>query len=259
MDYEKKYNEALERARKIHDEIVNNEVIGFPEQITDIFPELRESKDERVIKTLYHLVIDHDWLNGATKEEVLTWLEKQKEYHIPWYDYQKSKEAGYTIVPNEEYDRLTKPAEWSDEDERNRDRAIFYTGFYQLNQGTTKGSEECIDWLKSLRPQPKQEWSEEDELCFDSFSALMSLLDDDIPEKEPVIKWVKQLKNRFSNSDPRSVGLHYILKSKPHWKPSKEQIQALEYVVSSIPPNYLKEQEYMTTLIGQVIQQLKKL
>ena len=79
MDYEKKYNEALERARKIHREIVNNEIIGFPGQIEEIFPELRESEDERVIRTLYYLVRDHDWLNGATQGEALAWLEKQKE------------------------------------------------------------------------------------------------------------------------------------------------------------------------------------
>lgn len=38
----KAYDEALERARRIHEEILNSELIGFPEQIREIFPELRE-------------------------------------------------------------------------------------------------------------------------------------------------------------------------------------------------------------------------
>ena len=48
--------------------------------------------------------------------EWFSWLEKQKEHHIPWYDYQKSKEAGYTIVPNEEYEQLIKQKEQKPED-----------------------------------------------------------------------------------------------------------------------------------------------
>ena len=88
MDYEKKYNEALERARKIHDEIVNNEVLGFPGQITDIFPELRESEDERTLKGLqnflWHIangeMNDRGTMPSAKMcQEWLACLEKQKE------------------------------------------------------------------------------------------------------------------------------------------------------------------------------------
>ena len=77
MDYEKAYKEALERARKIHDEIVNNEVIGFPGQITDIFPELAESEDEKIRKKIEQLIRLNT--SGAEKTHLLAWLEKQKE------------------------------------------------------------------------------------------------------------------------------------------------------------------------------------
>jgi len=79
----KAYDEALERAIKILDEILNNELIGFPDQIREIFPELRESDDERIRKALIKLFqecdTDIEFCNtGFTYQEVLDWLEKQK-------------------------------------------------------------------------------------------------------------------------------------------------------------------------------------
>jgi len=44
----KDYDEALKRARKILNEILDNEILGFPDQIREIFPELRGSEDERI-------------------------------------------------------------------------------------------------------------------------------------------------------------------------------------------------------------------
>lgn len=79
--YEKLYNEALERARKIHNEILNNEIIGFPDQIREIFPQLRESEDERIrkwiVSYIHHGVFTEDEHPMALK--AVEWLEKQKE------------------------------------------------------------------------------------------------------------------------------------------------------------------------------------
>ena len=85
MDYEKKYNEALERARKIHDEIVNNEVIGFPGQITDIFPELAESEDEKAKKIIASVFSEagNRYIQKSERDIVLAYLEKQKEIPMP--------------------------------------------------------------------------------------------------------------------------------------------------------------------------------
>ena len=76
--------------------------------------------------------------------------------------------------------------EWSEEDERNRDRAIFYTRFYQRNEGTTKGSEECIDWLKSLRPS----WKPSEE----HLEALLNTLHPDDPYYSDLKSLYEQLK-----------------------------------------------------------------
>jgi len=113
--YEKKYNEALERAKAYH----RNELAGSRREMTEyIFPELRESNDERIRKYLIEELKAAKSVGELkfiipqpTREECIAYLEKQKESHIPWYDYQKSKEAGYTIVPNEEYEQLIKQKE----------------------------------------------------------------------------------------------------------------------------------------------------
>ena len=48
--------------------------------IQTLVPELAESEDERIIKTLQECVKNRNWpLNGPTQEEVLAYLEKQKE------------------------------------------------------------------------------------------------------------------------------------------------------------------------------------
>ncbi len=76
--YEKKYNEALERAKK------NWELSNCPSRamLEEVFPELRESEDERMIKWIikvldegYKAFFEMDY----SKEDVLSWLKKQKE------------------------------------------------------------------------------------------------------------------------------------------------------------------------------------
>lgn len=92
--YEKKYNEALERARNLMEQVRNNELLGFPDQFTEIFPELRESEDERIRKDIIGgLMWQRDNLKSEgphdnnlilpgfclTVGKLLTYLEKQKE------------------------------------------------------------------------------------------------------------------------------------------------------------------------------------
>ena len=160
------------------------------------------SEDERIRKEIIDFLetIPASELKRIPRpiSEWFAWLEKQKEHHIPWYDYQKSKEAGYTIVPNEEYEQLIKqkeqkpqvfceakaydlgykqgkedatkeqkPAEWSEEDERIR-KAIL--GFLNPDKGGTKYSSnaelvEWSDWLKSLRPSWKPSEEQMNCLC----------------------------------------------------------------------------------------------
>ena len=69
MDYKKKYDEALERAKRKID-------AGFlaSADLSYIFPELAESEDERIRKEIRDFLIDLE-----CKEEWVTYLEKQKQ------------------------------------------------------------------------------------------------------------------------------------------------------------------------------------
>ncbi len=81
MDYEKKYKEAIERARQIHDA---DRVSGIELTTCEkIFPELAESEDEKIRKALIFnlgdMPEDTELRNGITNRDVLAWLEKQGE------------------------------------------------------------------------------------------------------------------------------------------------------------------------------------
>ena len=127
MDYEKEYKEALERAKA-----------GKP--LDEVFPELKESEDERIRKELWEyfhnlqLSSDSDFSPSFTIDDVLSYLDNQKEQ---------------------------KPAEWSEEDEEMLNSCISSIEeskenryAYKENDGDTSYDRE-IAWLKSLRPSWK--------------------------------------------------------------------------------------------------------
>ena len=80
MDYEQKYNEALERAKKWEREHPHGYVIK--DMMEYIFPELRESEDERIRRTLVEYFgpkVQLDFVRGVPIQKIRDWLEKQKE------------------------------------------------------------------------------------------------------------------------------------------------------------------------------------
>ena len=143
MDYEKEYKYALERARK-----------GMP--MDEVFPELKESEDERIRKAIESIIrmygkTQGEWITGYDMDtlvvhlrDAFTYLEKQKDSKVVKFDH----------------DREQKPAEWSEEDELMISACIAF-----IQDEKFKGYErsyECIDWLKSLRPQPHWKPSEKE-------------------------------------------------------------------------------------------------
>ena len=106
----KAYDEALERARKIHNEILDNEILGFPDQIREIFPELRESEDERIYNEIMEFfkmnekrcIVDNSYTRW------IAWLEKQKEFAEHGYGLYYYHNGGFTFV--------ARPAEEKDEE-----------------------------------------------------------------------------------------------------------------------------------------------
>lgn len=135
MDYEKKYNEALERAKEL---LLGNEHSNtIRSYFEHIFHELAESEDERIRKaivlgikrcadagSIFGTVINNE---GVNYHDVLEWLEKQKELMPPVNVdpcdascdayYQRGLNNGYEL--GLEAGRKEQKPAWSEEDEKN--------------------------------------------------------------------------------------------------------------------------------------------
>lgn len=142
-----------------------------------------DSEDERIRKGLSKFL--WDVANGEVKsmpsasqcQEWLSYLEEQKpgtteDNPIVPFDtklFQDGVEVGRRL----EREDMQKPAEWSEEDEE-----IIYSlrsFLIQAEQSGRYGSiqiaqiEQCLNWLKSLRPQPHWKPSEEQMGAFRSY------------------------------------------------------------------------------------------
>ena len=86
MDYEKKYKEALANARQ---EYNTTENVERKQWLEELFPELKESEDERIRKEILSLV---QYTKGRLigykprihQDKMITWLEKQGDSPIKW-------------------------------------------------------------------------------------------------------------------------------------------------------------------------------
>ena len=86
-----KYNETLEKA-KAYDEALKLMRDCVPDEDglvhvrpSDIFPELKESKDEEIRKALINVFAthkDYEVFFGVSVDDIVAWLEKQGERHI---------------------------------------------------------------------------------------------------------------------------------------------------------------------------------
>ena len=84
MNYEQKYNNALERARGLLEGMDEGDYLASSEDIENIFPELKESKDERIKNFLIGFIKICTWTEKKdqgwpSREDCLTWLKKQSE------------------------------------------------------------------------------------------------------------------------------------------------------------------------------------
>lgn len=134
---EKKYNEALEQAKKELATCCSMDC-DAARLIFRLFPQLRESEDERIRKAVVSLVYEmkgtYQSFAKVELDNMVAWLEKQKEQ---------------------------KPAEWSEEDEDMLNSCISSIEeakenryAYKETDGDTSYDHE-IEWLKSLRPYKK--------------------------------------------------------------------------------------------------------
>lgn len=118
MDYKEEYQKALERAKR-----------GLP--IDEVFPELKEGEDERIMKEI---------IGYLTHRAEATAFVSESEDCERWATYlEKHKEQ--------------KPAEWSEEDEEMIDRICAHLEFIEAgcDSDVKEKLEKRIKWMRRLK------------------------------------------------------------------------------------------------------------
>lgn len=193
-----------------------------------------ESEDERIRKRII-AYLKACTLHKDIVDEFVSYLEKQKEQkpididfvsdwlrkHIKTYvnseynEFHKTVEYDGSInierliedlkkaIEQRPFARennfVSEPAEWSDEDEGMLNCII--ATLCEESHGGREANDKMVVWLenrlKILRPQPKQEWSEEDK---EMIQDIIDLLDPNIaaPDFHEIEKWLKSLPERFN-------------------------------------------------------------
>ena len=243
-DYEKKYKEALERAKNYHD---NNFSFGTTKLTEAIFPELHESEDEKIRKAVVSLVYEmkgtYQSFAKVELDKMVAWLEKQKEqkpilevFGFKVGDAVRLKDGDgrkHIIKSFEEVEGVHGPNFYHVEFEDNSARDGIYPGEEYPNGYYTQ--------MEKFEEEQKPAWSEEDEKM-----------------RNLAIEWAETMSGQFSFVDMGSTDFRKIvawLKSlRPSWKPSEEQMDALaEATMKDTFPNVNK------VLLESLYEQLKKL
>ena len=258
MNYEQKYKEALEKLRAFHRDYKNiSHLVDVKGELESIFPELKESEDERIRKEIIQSIQDN--MCVIHKDKCIAWLEKQA--NIPHFTFDDILALQCAMkatekADNELYEQLKSLHDrlndvyWLEKQGKNKDQnnriyiQKFNIGDTVYRQGWSDNTIEKIyndgkfepvyickneegleshisfseqdEWkLKDrMQSQPKQEWSEEDNIkCIYSYLELYLNHATDINE----IEECKYLKDWLKSLKPQN-----------HWKPSEEQMQALK-------------------------------
>ncbi len=169
-------------------------------------------------------------MKGNNAKEIVdfyyAYIENQKGQKLAeWSEEEKERirqNGRLDVCYNPEKYGLCHKIEWSEEDRENFE---WFDKFFRAESVIAGGKDIPQDkylWFKSLRPQPKQEWSEEDEVKIKVLDSIIryiiKVIDKDVLEGfgtnyEELFSWLKSLRGR--------------LKPSSNWKPTEEQMRCL--------------------------------
>ena len=258
MDFEKAYKDALERARKKikHD----NDHVLYESDIEEIFPELKESEDERIRKVIrLALIASEDDLSAfykthdITRKECTDWLEKQKIVPV-----QTEKERNYIRTlqglisdflrdndgqANQEFyqecwdwlegrhveQKELKSAEWND----SVAKEMFIKALERAVEQTKKGYEltDCDkhSWWEDFKVYSEiksAEWSKED---IEVLETTIAVIEKNIKKGSQIT--TKATPSGYINREDLIKRLK-SLRPQPYWKPSSHELGALRTAIS---------------------------
>ena len=179
--------EKLEEARVIY-ETASDET---KRALESLFPELKENKDEKIRKALVDYFVsrleigdeNREWANGITYEEVVSYLEKQKDQN---------------------------PSERSEREER----------LMKALQTSNARIAELVEENYNLK-ETKQEWGKEEKKDIQEASDYLRDYANNCVQGGNSKLYIQSLADRIESLRPQ-----------PHWKPSKEQMEALRELLN---------------------------
>ena len=216
----KAYDEALERARKYMAK-------GYDVLMPEIFPELAENRDERILEIIKHCIesryLHTSTIKGISQEECFAWLEKQGESYtkrdvddafaegmaFAKDELEKQSEQKYAPI---DIDKMVD--KYANTKERGNEE--FGLPLNCMIRAYRQGINDVIGKV-ALKPT----WSEEDEKNLQGIiNAIKELrcqsLLSEIEIYDDYIDWLKSLKQKYA------------------WKPSDEQMDALETLYDNL-------------------------
>ena len=250
MDYEKKYKEALERAKGMHEQGM------MPERLEYVFPELKESEDERIKKELISfLQLPHPQFVGERKQEKwIAWLEKQAEHA----NFRNKIQIGDKVTRNKDgvlvnlsqLKRVAKKDEKQGEQKPNynnkelKDVVIEELSKYNNNCLNTPWATDSTGLQYPLyfanlgakwQKKQKSVWSEKDEA---KLKSILFHIED--VENKDVIDWFKSLKDRVQPQN--------------RWKPSGFHLECISDAIA-----IYEERSINAIGLKEILEELKKL
>ena len=252
-----RYDEALKEAVIAH----KDEDRHLKATLERIFPELKESEDDMTRKEIMHHIEfggSHNIIPHQRAKLWIAWLEKQGEHanfrnKIQIGDKVTRNEDGVLVnlsqlnrvAKKDEKQGEQKPAEWSEEDETGLTNTIIMlkegASLHFAKDDITK----AVDFLKSLKdrvqPQPKQSLDEDTQQWVDAM----------IKDYEG---WCDTDKNHKATIETK-ISILKSLRPQSTWKPSKEQMKALNTCIMQGEISYVGQGTELQSLYND----LKKL
>jgi len=222
----KAYDEALEKAHQL---CTYPTTKPFISDLQDLFPELKESEDEKIMKEIKAFIRSRGSQITQSKTDAwIAWLEKQGE---------QKPVAKYKVGDTVYYDSFG--------------RLVSFVIANIVEDGTDNPMYEDKDGNSVFQNDIVEQntaWSEDDEK---KTNYLIGLLQNSTMHNpalrttnEELENWLKELKDR--------------IQTQPTWKPTDEQVEALETYLYN--PQYISSSEdKRLNLVESLYEQLKKL
>ena len=165
MDYKEKYENGVNELRNLRNRLMELNVINadgiINANLERIFPELRESEDEKIRRAIINVFATHKGFEvfyGATVNDILSWLKKQGEPKHNWCEGCNNAKGCVACVDGSEWAHIEEhnPA-WNEEDEMMLDKLLKHFDWEGNYRFDKNDCDEAQDWLKSIKKQMKGE------------------------------------------------------------------------------------------------------